>query len=173
MSIRTITPERASELLQEGAALFDVREADEHARERIGLARNIPLAMIGRSSLPTGDVQAVVFHCKSGARTAANAAKLEAAACCDAYILEGGLDAWKRAGLPVLTDRKQPLEIIRQVQITAGALVLAGVVLGAIVQPLFYLLAGLIGAGLVFSGVSGTCAMASILRRMPWNRRWA
>ena len=171
MSIRKITPERASELLQEGAALFDVREADEHARERIELARNVPLALIGRSSLPTGDVRAVVFHCKSGARTAANAAKLEAAACCDAYILEGGLDAWKRAGLPVLADRKQPLEIIRQVQITAGALVLAGVVLGATVQPLFNALAGAIGAGLMLSGISGSCAMASILRRMPWNSR--
>jgi hypothetical protein len=29
-------------------------------------------------------------------RTAANAAKLEAAACCEAYILEGGLDAGRR-----------------------------------------------------------------------------
>jgi len=173
MSIRTITAERVSELLQKGALLFDVREADEHARERIGLARNAPLATLSRSSLPTGDVRAVVFHCKSGARTAANAAKLEAATDCDAYILEGGLEAWKRAGLPVLIDRKQPLDIIRQVQITAGALVLAGVLLGAIVQPVFYALAGAIGAGLVLSGVSGTCAMASILRRMPWNRRMA
>ena len=27
--------------------------------------------------------------------------------------------------------------------------------------------------GMIFSGISGTCAMAGILRRMPWNRRLA
>jgi rhodanese-related sulfurtransferase len=117
------------------------------------------------------EARAVIFHCRSGARTSANASGLAAAAgACDAYILEGGLDAWKRAGLPVLTDRKQPLEIMRQVQITAGGLVLLGVVLGATVLPIFYGLAAIIGAGLMFSGISGTCAMASMLRRMPWNR---
>jgi rhodanese-related sulfurtransferase len=171
MSIRTITAERAHELLRQGAALFDVRETDEHARERIPLARNVPLATLDASSLGADELGVVVFHCKSGARTAANATKLEAAACCEAYILEGGLDAWRRAGFPVLTDRRQPLEISRQVQMTAGALVLAGVLLGALVQPVFYAFAALIGAGLLYSGVSGTCGMAVILRRMPWNRR--
>jgi 3-mercaptopyruvate sulfurtransferase SseA len=29
-------------------------------------------------------------------------------------MIEGGLDAWKRAGLPVVTNRKQPIEIMRQ-----------------------------------------------------------
>ena len=59
----------------------------------------------------------------------ANAARLGDAAGCEAYLLEGGLEAWKRAGLPVATDRKQPIEIMRQVQITAGSLVVVGVVL--------------------------------------------
>jgi rhodanese-related sulfurtransferase len=112
----------------------------------------------------------LIFQCKSGARTGANAAKLAAVAGCDAYILEGGIDAWKRANLPVEIDRKQPLEIMRQVQITAGLLVLAGVALGALVSPAFYVLAGFVGAGLTLSGVTGSCAMASLLRRMPWNR---
>jgi rhodanese-related sulfurtransferase len=89
---------------------------------------------------------------------------------CDAYLLEGGLDAWKGAGLPVQLDRKQPLELMRQVQIAAGLLVLTGVVLGASVSSAFYVLAGLVGAGLTFSGVTGTCGMASLLRLMPWNR---
>ena len=29
---------------------------------------------------------------------------------CDTYVIEGALDAGKRAGLPVVTDRKQPIE---------------------------------------------------------------
>lgn len=171
MSIQSVTPERARQLVADGAMLIDVREADEHARERIPQARNVPLAALGRAPLQTGGAGAVIFHCRSGARTSANANGLASAASgCDAYLLEGGLDAWKRAGLPVLTDRRQPLEIMRQVQITAGGLVVLGVVLGATIHPMFYGLAAIIGAGLMFSGISGTCAMANMLRRMPWNR---
>jgi rhodanese-related sulfurtransferase len=170
MSIQKITPEQARALLDCGATVVDIRDKDEYAREHIPRALNIPLANIGESPLSMQGVSELIFQCKSGARTGANAAKLAAAAGCDAYILEGGLDAWKRANLPVEIDQRQPLEIMRQVQITAGLLVLTGVVLGASVSPAFYVLAGLIGAGLTFSGVTGTCAMASLLRRMPWNR---
>jgi hypothetical protein len=28
-----------------------------------------------------------------------------------------------------------------------------------------------VGAGLVFAGVSGMCPMASLIARMPWNKR--
>src|SRR6516164_3522032 len=171
MSIQKISLEQARALLDRGATVVDIRDKDEFARERIPHARNIPLAGIGESRLAAQGASALIFQCRSGARTGANAATLAAAAVgCDAYILEGGLDAWKRANLPVVTDRRQPLEIMRQVQIIAGLLVLSGVVLGAVVSPAFYVLAGLIGGGLTFSGVTGSCAMATVLRRMPWNR---
>ncbi len=64
-----------------------------------------------------------------------------------------------------------PISLQRQVQITAGSMVLIGVILGFAVSPWFFLLSGFVGAGLTFSGVSGTCAMASLLAAMPWNRR--
>ena len=60
--------------------------------------------------------------------------------------------------------------LVRQVQIAAGSLVVVGVALGALASPWFLLLAGVVGAGLVFSGVSGTCAMAAVLARLPHNR---
>jgi rhodanese-related sulfurtransferase len=115
--------------------------------------------------------KALVFHCRSGARTSANAPRLAAAANCQAYILDGGIEAWKKAGLPVATDRSQPIEIMRQVQIAAGSLVLLGVVLGVWVAPAFLGLCAFVGAGLVFAGVSGWCGMAKLLGLMPWNRR--
>lgn len=170
MDLQRISPERACQLLESGAVLIDIREADEYARERIAVSRHLPLSSIGRLPLSVDGAKAVIFHCKSGARTEANATKLANAARCGAYVLEGGLEAWKRAGLPVLTDRKQPLEIMRQVQIVAGGLVLAGVVFGAAIRPAFYGLAALVGAGLVLAGITGTCAMARLLRIMPWNR---
>lgn len=169
--MKTITPEDAAQMLRDGAMLVDVREADEHVRIRIPGARNLPLSRLDDAELAVHQGKPVLFHCRSGARTEGNAERLAAkAGDCEAFVVSGGLDAWKRAGLPVAEDRRQPIEVMRQVQIAAGSLVLLGVVLGALVSPWFYGLAGFVGAGLVFAGVSGTCAMATILRAMPWNR---
>jgi rhodanese-related sulfurtransferase len=114
----------------------------------------------------------LIFHCRSGARTKDNATRLFAASQnCETYILEGGLDAWRKAGLPVTIDRSQPIDIMRQVQIVAGSLVLLGIVLGVLVAPGFYVLSGFVGAGLIFAGTTGFCGMARFLAFMPWNRR--
>lgn len=169
--MKTITPQDAARLLHEGATLVDVREPDEHARERIPGARNLPLSRLEEAELAVHQGRPVLFHCRSGARTQGNAARLAAkAGACEAYVVEGGLQAWKQAGLPVAEDRRQPLELMRQVQIAAGSMVVLGVLLGVLVQPWFLALAGFVGAGLVFAGVTGTCGLANLLRLMPWNR---
>ena len=85
-------------------------------------------------------------------------------------VLDGGLEAWKSAGLPTRTDRKAPLEMMRQVQIAAGGLVLIGVGLGLLVHPGFFGLAAFVGAGLTFAGATGFCGMARLLALAPWNR---
>ena len=119
--LQTISPERAAELVRRGAALIDIREADEHVREHIPGARHHALSRIDAESPVRAGDEVLVFHCRSGARTQGHAARLSAAANCEAYILDGGLDAWKKAGLPVAFDRSQPIDIIRQVQIAAGS----------------------------------------------------
>jgi len=173
-SLKTIEPQRAAELMRQGAVLIDIREADEHARERIPGARHHALSRIDADNLARPADEVLVFHCRSGARTKANAPRLAAtAAGCETYVLDGGLDAWKKAGLPTVVDRKQPIEINRQVQITAGSLVLAGVLLGAFVSPGFYALSGFVGAGLTLAGITGFCGMARLLALMPWNQRAA
>lgn len=170
----TISPQRATELMRDGAALIDIREADEHARERIPGARHHALSRLDADNPARPGDEVLVFHCRSGARTRANASRLAAAAAgCQIYVLAGGLDAWKQAGLPTALDRKQPIELNRQVQIGAGALVLLGMLLGALVSPAFYALSALVGVGLMFAGISGFCGMAHVLALMPWNRRAA
>lgn len=171
MSLRSISPQQAKQLIDNGAVLIDIREQDEHAREHIPQAQLRPVSSLEPGKLETGSASQVVFHCKSGNRTMSHAARLAAATQCEAYILEGGLEAWKRAGLPVKADSSQPLELIRQVQIAAGAAVVLGVALGALVSPWFYLLPGFVGAGLIFAGATGFCGLARLLRAMPWNRR--
>ena len=84
--------------------------------------------------------------------------------------LEGGLMARQQAGLPVEKRRGAPLPLRRQVQIAAGSLVLAGVLLSQLVASGWIWLSGFVGVGLVFAGVSGFCGMARLLAVMPWNR---
>lgn len=171
MPITTISPQKARDLIAQGAVMVDIREADEHARERIPGARHQALSRL--SGPPPVQADTVIFHCRSGNRTATHADRLAAATSGKAYVLEGGIEAWKKAGLPVAQDKRQPLELQRQVQIAAGSLVALGVVLGTLVHPGFYALSGFVGAGLIFAGVSGTCGMAHLLKHAPWNRRIA
>lgn len=172
MSIAHISPDEAKRLIERGAVMVDVREADEHARECISDAKNHPV-----SSLRTGDAAGlppegttVIFYCRSGNRTRAHAATLRGSTDCEAYVLDGGIEAWKKAGLPVARDAKQPLELMRQVQIVTGSLVVLGLALGLFVNPWFYAISGGVGAGLTFAGVTGTCALASVLAYLPCNR---
>ncbi|MET0547418.1 MAG: rhodanese family protein [Caulobacterales bacterium] len=152
------------------AILIDIREADEHAREHVLGARLAPLSSIDLHDFDRERGKVAIFHCKSGMRTQANAAKLLARGFKQAYFLDGGLEGWKKAGLPIHANRKAPLEVMRQVQITAGSLVMIGVILGTLVHPGFYGLSAFMGAGLTFAGATGWCGMATMLKAMPWNR---
>lgn len=152
------------------AVLIDIRESDEHAREHIVGARLAPLSTIDSQDFDRDHGKVAVFHCKSGMRTQANAAPLLARGFQEAYFLEGGLEAWKAAGYSVHENKTSPLEITRQVQITAGSLVVIGIALGWLTHPAFLALSGFVGAGLVFSGATGWCGMATLLKAMPWNR---
>jgi rhodanese-related sulfurtransferase len=172
MSLSRISPTEAKDLLDQGAILIDIREADEHAREKVIGARHLPLSKLDEADLALHAGKPVIFHCKSGARTMNNASRLarKTGGACDAFSVEGGLDAWKKAGLPVATDHRQPIELQRQVQIGAGSLAFIGTVLGVIVSPWFLVIPAFVGAGLLTAGVTGFCGMAQLLMRAPWNK---
>ncbi|MDP3675674.1 MAG: rhodanese family protein [Novosphingobium sp.] len=168
MMLPTLTPAEAQRAIKAGALLIDIREHDEHAREAIPGALNLPLARIGE--LPLAEA-GYVFHCRSGMRTDANAARLAAAARgAPCHSLAGGIDAWRAAGQMTLRVPGQPIEIMRQVQLVAGGLVLIGVVLGFLVSPALFGLSAFVGAGLMTAGATGWCGMAKLLRHLPWNR---
>jgi len=167
-----LDPATARRRVADGSAiLVDIREPGEWARARISGARLAPLSALDRADLAGERDKAAIFHCQSGNRTASNAARLAAAGFAESYALDGGLDGWARAGLPVEVDRSQPIEVSRQVQITIGSMVLLGVVLALTVSPWFALVSGFFGAGLVFAGVTGFCGLAEVMARLPWNRR--
>lgn len=149
--------------------LIDVREAGEFAREHIPGASLAPLSTFDATQLRRDPGKRLVVHCLSGKRAAQAIAKLQAAGV-DASSFSGGIAAWKQAGYPLAENRAAPLPIMRQVQITAGSLALLGVVLGFTVHPGFFLLSGAIGAGLMLAGITGSCMMATLLMKLPYNR---
>ena len=107
--VETVTPERAVKMIDDGAVLIDIREANEYARENIPGARHHALSQLdARHPARDGDT-VLIFHCKSGARTNMNAGKLAARAGeCDVYLLGGGIEGWKRAGLPTSAGAAAP-----------------------------------------------------------------
>ncbi len=174
-TLSPITPKEAAGRLKDGnLTLIDIREADEYAREHIPGAVSMPLSALETSHInlaaASGAQGDIAFHCKSGMRTGANCARLASHVAGPAFMLEGGLDAWKRAGLPVRRKAGAPIELMRQVQIVIGLLVLGGIALTLAVHPYFLAIPALMGAGLTFAGVSGWCGMAKLIALAPWNR---
>lgn len=173
-TLHKLSPQQARERMEGGqAVLVDIREPDEFARSHIMGAQSQPLSTWEKAHLSVDPDADVIFTCRSGTRTAGACDRLAARVSGDAFVLDGGLDAWAKAGLPVATNADAPMEIMRQVQIAAGSLVLISVLLGFLVTPAWFALAAFVGAGLTFAGLSGFCGMARLLMLAPWNAKKA
>jgi rhodanese-related sulfurtransferase len=99
---RSVTPAQAAALLEGGAILVDVREQHEWRSGHAPKARHIPLgALPGRMrELPAR--RTLVTVCHSGMRSA-RAAALLARSGREVVNVRGGMMAWRRAGLPLIT----------------------------------------------------------------------
>jgi glyoxylase-like metal-dependent hydrolase (beta-lactamase superfamily II) len=166
----SITPREAEFLLTRRPVpfLLDVRSRLEFEGERIDGASNIPLDELSARLDEVPEPAPVIVVCRTGVR-ATIAAEALGRAGRRAHVLEGGMHAWRRARLPVREGRKR-LPVDRQVQLIAGLMVLTGATLGAFVNAWFLVIAAFFGAGLTFAGATGTCGLALLLMKMPWNR---
>lgn len=92
-------PDAVKELLENGhAILVDVREPSEHDREYIEGALLHPTSTFDEQSIPQSLI--VIFHCKTGRRSLDAANRFSQFTGKDGYHLEGGIEAWKKAGYP-------------------------------------------------------------------------
>jgi rhodanese-related sulfurtransferase len=157
---------------QENALLLDVRTPAEFESEHIAGSTLHPLDQLDCSAVQklASEKSACVLVCRSGNRAKQAAEKLAAHGVENLQLLEGGVLAWESAGLPLKRGHKT-MSLERQVRIAAGTLVSLGVLFGWFVNPLFTLLSGFVGAGLVFAGITDTCGMGMLLAKMPWNQR--
>lgn len=175
MSATLMSPAQVKQQRALAVPIIDIREQDAWRHEHIAGSRCVPSETLASGALPgelPAGVESVIFHCQSGMRTGQFEAQLTALVWpAQVIILQGGLNAWKAEGYPVITDRHQPLPLMRQVQLTAGAMALGGTLAGALLHPLFFIIPAFTGAGLMFAGITGLCGMARLLAVMPWNRR--
>lgn len=81
------------------AILVDVREAEEYDFEHVPGAVLLPLSFLDGDDFPPLTDKKVVFMCAVGKRSAAAAKQIQQAGFTNLYNLEGGLNAWRDAGL--------------------------------------------------------------------------
>lgn len=177
MSIATIQP---NDLAQIGdAEIIDVRNPGEYQNVHAKGAVNHPLGELDPHAIMkarNGSADKPLYMiCQMGMRSHQACQQFVANGYSNVVNVEGGTSLWEKQGLPVErapAGSKPVMAMDRQVRIAAGVLTLLGVLVAAVVQPTWIglLIAGFIGAGLTFSGVTNTCGMASVLAMMPWNR---
>lgn len=169
----TISPAELDRLLDSSSPprVLDVRTPAEYETAHIAGSHNVPLDVLRarRSEIAEQLKQVeVVLVCKSGQRAAKAGGLLRDAGLPSGRVLENGITGWQGEGRAV--DRgRQRWELERQVRLVAGSIVLSSVI-GSVALPKLKWLAAAIGGGLTFAAVSDTCAMASALSRLPYNR---
>ena len=175
MTTCTISVERFAALCASGKELdlIDVRTPVEYREVHVEFARNVPLDRLNpekvMSSRSQGHEEPLYVICRSGSRGKQACEKFHRAGFTNVLNVEGGTIACEQTGVPLVRGQKS-MSLERQVRIAAGSLVLVGCTLAWLVHPVFLGLSAFVGAGLVFAGLTDTCAMGMLLAKMPWNK---
>lgn len=168
----TIAASEAAYLVERGGAagVIDVRSGAEFDSEHIIGSHLIPLDQIEARS---DEVRAVpvprMLLCQSGNRASQAKRTLEKLHIGGLSVIEGGITAYAGAGGKTVKGRVR-MSLERQVRIAAGSLVLLGVLAGSLFHPVFLILSGFVGCGLIFAGITDWCGMGILLSKMPWNK---
>ena len=177
-NINTVSAKQMVELDGKGKVdVIDVRTPVEFRSVHAAIARNVPLDSIDPHAIMkqrngTAD-QPLYLICQGGARSAKACQKFIDAGYANVLSIDGGTDAWDKAGLPVVRGKKS-VSLERQVRMTAGLIVFVSGVLALVATPpvagIGAGIAAAVGAGLVFAGVTDSCAMGMLIAKMPWNQ---
>ncbi len=171
-SVDTIDAGQLRQLQHEDPELriLDVRTGGEFESAHIPGSYNVPLNTLAEHARDLANVDhPVVLVCQSGARATEAHGKLASEGKTTLQILEGGMASWEATGGDVEKGETERWAMDRQVRLAAGTLVLAGMAASTVV-PNAKWFAGAIGGGLTFSAVSNTCAMGTVLAKLPYNR---
>ncbi len=109
----------------------------------------------------------IYILCNSGNRATKSAKMFQAAGFDNITVVKGGI---QRAKEQIATKVGEAIPLERQIRIAAGLLVLIGLFLAVFASKYFLIVPLFVGAGLVYSGITGDCYMGMVLADMPWNR---
>ena len=158
---------------QKNVEIIDVRTPIEFREVRAAMARNVPLDALDphtvMSNRNCAKDEPLYLICKGGTRGAKAQQKLIDAGFCNVINVEGGTEAWVKAGLPVVRGKKA-VSLERQVRIAAGFIVFVGGMLALFVHEYFAGIPTFVGAGLMFAGITDSCMMGMLIAKMPWNK---
>src|SRR5512140_96663 len=140
MPVKTIEPAKLAVLMEQKPelCLIDVRTPAEYQTMRAVGAKSLPLSDLSPKQFMAGGAgnsQPVYLICKSGARSGKAAELFMSEGFENVVSVEGGTEAWAAAGLPVERGGRNVLPLDRQVQMTAGLMILAGAAIGTFVNP--------------------------------------
>jgi rhodanese-related sulfurtransferase len=170
----SITPVELQKRIQAGqpCELLDVRTPPEHTAAHVPNVTLVPLDSLNPAeflSKRTNPSAPLYVFCQAGGRAKKAIEGFAAAGFKGCILVEGGTQAWIDAGLPVTRGTSNVLPLIRQVQIVIGAVSGIGAALALTADKRFALIPLLTGCGLLFAGLTGTCGLALLLAKMPWN----
>lgn len=149
---------------------INVCTPDEYNEKHIAGVRSVPLDEIERHLGEFKNKNTIYVHCRSGRRGVAAIEKLSAFGVqAELVNVEGGILAWEEAGYGIAKVSSR-LSLMRQTFVAVGVLILLAHALAFLTSPIWLVLSLMVGAGLLFAGLTGWCGMTMMLSRMPWNK---
>jgi rhodanese-related sulfurtransferase len=106
-----VSAQQAQQMQADGAVLVDVREPAEWSAGRAPGAVHVPLGELTSRLADIPREATIVTVCRSGRRSDTAAAQLRAAGY-TVHNLDGGMQAWQSAGLPVVRVRGESGRVI-------------------------------------------------------------
>lgn len=104
-NIGSLSAPLAIQLINHGATVVDIRDADKFSAGHIGGARNIPEAELleNPENVSRKSKQALLI-CDTGTRSAECAARLRKNGVDNVFSLKGGIAVWQEENLPLVND---------------------------------------------------------------------
>jgi rhodanese-related sulfurtransferase len=108
MEVKTIDVQQGKSMKAQGALLLDVREPEEYEQGHAPGSVLIPLGQLKTrlQEIRAFDAKPVVVICRSGRRSAQAADMLSQAGFTAVYNVQGGMNAWEAAALPIIKGSK-------------------------------------------------------------------
>lgn len=152
-------------------ALIDVRTAGEFETVHIPGSYNVPLDdfQANAAEVLNKIPGRPILICHSGSRATKAQHVLQELNITGSTVLSGGITAYESAGGTIVRGT-QRWALDRQMRMTAGSLVLVGLLGAKFISPKFAYLSAGIGGGLAYSAVRDSCPMINVLSMAPWNK---